>query len=587
MSTQKNLITLCAAAALTLGLAACGGGGDAPRTTMPDPHPELTLAGVQMAMAVQADTYRISDDLADALEGGDASLLGVDHEEGMTIDIAGLMLTCGVGPCRVTLNDDGTITTTGTIWTAGYMPPPTAEEITAAATAAAATKATAIAAEAAQGATGSPSATLHADAGLGGTNTTDGTAVDTYSMTIERERDMAAEITIADTALAGDDDPKFAQTMDDLGSRNGFANSMHVRVNSDDENGKVEEVVVVSTDIEEPKGVAFAMWQARAADGTLSTPHTLTVRQDGETVDADNPADSISVEAGTENANLPLIMSGSFAAPPAGSSSVTHTFLPAAEDADTVTPGNQPRDAAMVGGTYRGADGTYTCGGTTDCTVTVNDEGEVTAITGTWVFTPDMGATSDQPDYDYLSYGFWLKRTTDADGMVTYNEVETFAESRVPASGDVSAVTGSATYTGGATGVYVRNVFDDGGEIESATSGVFTANASLTATFGQVNDDGGEGIIAPNLLNSVTGEVTGFETLAGVAIDGSWKVELMRSDIASTGTFAGDTTGNGSYSGTFHGPADADTQPHSAVGEFDAVFTNGSVAGGFGVRKDD
>ena len=30
---------------------------------------------------------------------------------------------------------------------------------------------------------------------------------------------------------------------------------------------------------------------------------------------------------------------------------------------------------------------------------------------------------------DYLHYGFWLKRTTDADGMDTYNEVETFAGS--------------------------------------------------------------------------------------------------------------------------------------------------------------
>ena len=50
-------------------------------------------------------------------------------------------------------------------------------------------------------------------------------------------------------------------------------------------------------------------------------------------------------------------------------------------------------------------------------------------VTG-WVFIPDMGATSDEPDYDYLNYGFWLKRTTDADGATTYNEVETFAGAR-------------------------------------------------------------------------------------------------------------------------------------------------------------
>ena len=42
--------------------------------------------------------------------------------------------------------------------------------------------------------------------------------------------------------------------------------------------------------------------------------------------------------------------------------------------------------------------------------------------------------------------------------MTTYNEVETFAGSSVDPSDDVGAVTGTATYEGGATGVYVKNV---------------------------------------------------------------------------------------------------------------------------------
>ena len=36
-----------------------------------------------------------------------------------------------------------------------------------------------------------------------------------------------------------------------------------------------------------------------------------------------------------------------------------------------------------------------------------------------------------RPGADHLHYGFWLKRTTDADGATTYNEVETFAGSSV------------------------------------------------------------------------------------------------------------------------------------------------------------
>ena len=57
-----------------------------------------------------------------------------------------------------------------------------------------------------------------------------------------------------------------------------------------------------------------------------------------------------------------------------------------------------------------------------------------------WIFTPDMGATSDQPDYDYLHYGFWLQKTTDEDGVLTYNEVQTFADSSVALSGNVADV---------------------------------------------------------------------------------------------------------------------------------------------------
>ena len=41
----------------------------------------------------------------------------------------------------------------------------------------------------------------------------------------------------------------------------------------------------------------------------------------------------------------------------------------------------------------------------------------------------------------------------------------------------------------------------------------------------------------------------------------------------------------GTFSATFHGPTEDDTQPTSVVGEFGANFSNGSVAGAFGARK--
>ena len=94
--------------------------------------------------------------------------------------------------------------------------------------------------------------------------------------------------------------------------------------------------------------------------------------------------------------------------------------------------GDQTIAAFETPGTYNGAMGTYRCNaaddGGSDCTATVNAKGEITAMSASWVFTPaSSGAKSDQPDYDYLTYGFWLQRTTDEDGVLTYKEVETFA----------------------------------------------------------------------------------------------------------------------------------------------------------------
>ena len=60
---------------------------------------------------------------------------------------------------------------------------------------------------------------------------------------------------------------------------------------------------------------------------------------------------------------------------------------------------------------------------------------------------------------------------------------------------------GTASYEGGAVGVYVKNAFDSDGVIDTATSGHFKADASLMAYFGQVYDanDASKGTLAPKL----------------------------------------------------------------------------------------
>ena len=458
----------------------------------------------------------------------------------------------------------------------------------AAATEAAETKEAAIAAEAEQGAAGSPSATLHADAGLGGTNATDGTAVTTYSLDIERDRD-GTTIKIADTALAGDDDPKFMQAMD-LGG----GTTMHVRtMEADDDGNVVEEVVMVTTDIEAPKATAFAMVTGQTLNVDLDP--AMDADNDG-TADNDLTALAVGTDINTapDEAQRGNVMSGAFTA--GSGASVTHTFDRFQLDSDGTTPGNQTVQAFTTPGTYNGAMGTYRCSSASaDCTVTVDDEGTITAMSAGWAFIPDEGATSDVPDADYLHYGFWLKRTTDADDAVTYNEVETFAGSSVAASGDVTSVLGSATYSGGATGVYVHSVSNPDGTRASATSGHFSADASLTATFGQVpvSDTDTTGTIAPSMLNTLTGTINNF-MLSGHDEGPGWSVALEGDITTSDGTASGTAMGgmgDGSFSATFHGDVTAVDgvvpHPSSVVGEFNAGFSNGSVAGGFGATLDD
>ena len=62
-------------------------------------------------------------------------------------------------------------------------------------------------------------------------------------------------VKITDTANAADDDPMFEQAMDF-----GDGRTMHVRkMDADDDGNVVEEVVIVSTDIEAPEATLFAM----------------------------------------------------------------------------------------------------------------------------------------------------------------------------------------------------------------------------------------------------------------------------------------------------------------------------------------
>ena len=454
------------------------------------------------------------------------------------------------------------------------------------------------------------------DGTLGGSNE-DGTAVTTYSYTVSRNR-MGITVKVTDTVnpATDEDAPQFSEAM-------GFANgSMQVRTMKENDDGETEsEVVVVRTDIAKPTARPFAI------DGDNKGVYALNVDL-APTMDADNDgepnkdftAKSVGEEANAapDEAELKLVRSSAFV--PGAGSTTELTFNRFIADTDDGTPGNQPRAAFETAGTYNGADGTYKCNGeNNDCTVDLNAKGEITGMSAGWVFIPGDGETVDVADASYLSYGFWLKRTMSAKDGTVYDAVETFAMAHGIDRSDaqnIGQVTGDATYEGGAAGVYVKNVTDNQGATLSSTSGQFEADVELNANFGGGN-------IGVNNQFAISGEVKNF-TLHPTddggnsnAADNDWAVKLNAADFSGrTGmgpgkepaesgfenTFSGTATGDssaaaGSWSGAFWGAAgqidhDNDggttpainTPPSAVTGEFNANFTDGTAAGGFGVN---
>ena len=608
MKFRKNkFLTTIAAVTLALAVGACSSNGDdemsdmdmaPPATTdpAPEPTPELTpaeqltaaqglVAAAQVMVAALTENSTAEDAAAAyaALGAAQTALHAANSlpENQIAAKQAEIdVLQAQVDQLKIDLAE-ATKEPEG----------PTAAMI--AATMAAGTKATAINAEAAQGGADNP------DAGIGGDVAT-GDAT-TYLMAIERPR-AGTVVKITDSANAMEDDPKFAQAMDF-----GDGRTMHVRtMEADDDGNVVEEVVIVSTDIAAPTATAFAKvvgqtLDARDLDDEVNADNTGTATDDWTALAVDQSEEEV----------RKLVKSSAFTA---GTAAVL-SFARFQMDSDNTMDGDQTVKAFETAGTYNGAMGTYRCNATdADCTVTLDTKGAITAMTVGWVFTPDAGATSDVADANYLSYGFWLKRTTDGDDVLTYNEVETFATATGPGhpetgGSDVGMVVGSATYEGSAVGVYVKNVLDDEANITTATSGHFTADVELNADFGG-------GGVAANDQFTIGGKITGFVLQHGE--DNDWGVGLGLADFSGrtagnepgksgpgnshdnefSGVATGDSTAAaGSWNGMFYGSSaevdhDMDDttdeiryQPVAVIGEFNANFTDGTTAGAYGANK--
>ena len=145
MSTHRKLMTGCAVAVLAFGLAACGSSDDddGPSTGMMPMGTPVAFADLEMGQTVEAGTYAVSDPSVAFLAAiEDFELPEGGYAPGAMESVGGLDFTCdadSAANCNVVVNEDGSITTTGTIQVAMTAPPvPEPTEIEKAQTAAAA-----------------------------------------------------------------------------------------------------------------------------------------------------------------------------------------------------------------------------------------------------------------------------------------------------------------------------------------------------------------------------------------------------------------------------------------------------------------
>ena len=317
-------------------------------------------------------------------------------------------------------------------------------------------------------------------------------------------------------------------------------------------------------------------------------------------------------------------------------------------DSDSLVPA-QDQDLVVDSGEtftgmYFGAPGQFRCLGVVadnNCGLMRNDDGDVVVVdqpfqtdgttangtgiqNGRWSFTPDPDAMITVPDQDWMAYGAWL---TTPDNPVGNHRLGVFFDGMDPyepianslTATDPAGLRGTATYSGGATGVYV----------DGTDSGLFTARAMLTAKFDADMDgvdDTGEYTVSGRIDNfrGTDGVYLGDDTQADpndpTAGENDWVVELDTFDFGATTQDgatdmvigATDTSGSadgvswtGMWNGMFFGPgedADGDAiAPSGVAGRFWAEtadpLTTGdgaagvgpatAVVGAFGATKDD
>ena len=256
-----------------------------------------------------------------------------------------------------------------------------------------------------------------------------------------------------------------------------------------------------------------------------------------------------------------------------------------------------------VDGSLAGASGDYTCAyemSDEDSTCRVTNQNDHFRFIGPWVFTPAASSRVRVDDAEFMYFGWWA-RQTNTDGSWDYRTfhgpTETGADGNRSTGGEMSQLSGSATYQGPAVGHY--SFYQP--LTAQSEYGEFNATATLTADFEE---------------DEVHGFIDDFD------VHSDWHLTLKHGDI-ETGDNDAATTGNdgtvtdnpGGVSWRIDGEADAapdtgsweaafysdlpsaeqqrtstdgeeDAVPTGMAGTFEAAYHNvGRIIGAFGARK--
>ncbi|MDE0147221.1 MAG: hypothetical protein OYG32_07495 [Rhodospirillaceae bacterium] len=561
MSSRLKLAGICFAAAL--GLAACGGGGGTtavmPPPTEPPPPPPVATVMIPDAMYLDEDNAPSAGSMT--IAAGDSYT-----NNGVTFD-------CPAGgmACEVEVMDDGSVTSTG----GEAMASLTADAMVQVAQAKkdAADEAARAAQEMKDRIIGKDRA-IEAASNLATTTGTAGT-LEEDDVSITRAAGGMARVRVNDATLTG------YSVSDDPALPNGNWAGTHLTRSI---TGATQHLFVY-TDIDPPTRIQFYNF-----DGDPDTPFLYS----GGALDAaTTPATTATVIPGLALAGG---ADGNFSANTADSSQ-----FPAPQSAEEGSRTQQYANNTQIGGAdafstpgnFNGAGGRYDCtGGTAEapCSVEVAPNGSFTLV-GTWVFVPELNATAWRQDPEFMSFGWWLQEPTAQTGVYTFQYYADGNAYQRPAGETLAA--GSAIYNGRAAGKFVVQDIDNTG-VTGGENGMFTAAASLTATFGATN--------------SISGSISGFQTdNAKVDVSG-WSVTLNRqtfavtdtTDVTSTGNqldptapgfngataTMGDQTAHGNWSSQFFGqPTTADAYPLGVGGTFQADNENVSIGGAFGARR--